>query len=77
LPEPKKEYAQIDASKLDEEEKSIYDRLKENNGSMYQSDLIKQTGFTKVKMTRLLDKLESKGILERKRRGTTNIAVLK
>ncbi|MBI2130973.1 MarR family transcriptional regulator [Candidatus Woesearchaeota archaeon] len=77
LPEPKKEYANIDASKLDEEEKSICDKLKENNGSMYQSDLIKQTGYTKVKMTRLLDKLESKGILERKRRGMTNIAVLK
>lgn len=77
LPEPKKEFAAIDISKLDEEEKMIYDKLKEKQGSMYQSDLIKETGFTKVKITRVLDKLEASGILERKRRGMANIVVLK
>ncbi len=66
-----------DISKLDEEEQRIYTRLQEKEGSMYQSDLVKETGFTKVHVTRILDKLEGKGIIERKRRGMTNIVVLK
>lgn len=66
----------IDASKLDKEEKNIYQILKQNNG-IYQSDLIKETGFSKVKITRILDKLESKGIIERRRRGMTNAIFLK
>src|SRR3989344_7512889 len=65
----------IDTSKLDSEEKNIYEILKKNNG-IYQSDLIKETSFSKVKITRVLDKLESKGIIERRRRGMTNAIFL-
>ena len=67
----------VDVSKLTEEEKKIYDLLHLHEGSMYQSDLIKDTGFSKVYITRILDKMESKKIVERKRRGMTNIVVLK
>lgn len=67
----------MDTKNLDNEEKLIVEKLKEKEGSMYQSDLIKETAYSKVKMTRILDKLESKGILEKKRRGMTNIVVLK
>ncbi len=70
-------YRVIDASKLSEEEQKIYALLKEKEGSAYQSDLVKETGWSKVQVTRLLDKLESQGIVERKRRGMTNIVVLK
>lgn len=66
----------VDTSKLDSEEKNIYEILKKNNG-IYQSDLIKETGLTKVRITRVLDKLESKGIIERRRRGMTNAIFLK
>ena len=66
----------IDTSKLDGEEKNVYLILKKNNG-IYQSDLIKETGFSKVKITRVLDKLESKGVIERRRRGMTNAIFLK
>jgi len=76
LQENKKSFS-IDTKNLDNEEKVIIDKLKEKQGSMYQSDLIKETQYSKVKMTRILDKLESKGILEKKRRGMTNIVVLK
>ncbi len=67
----------LDFSSFSEEEKKIYELLQLNQGSMYQSDLIKETGLTKVKMSRLLDKLEGKGFIDRKRRGMTNIVVLK
>ncbi len=67
----------IDIKSLDDEEKKIVEKIKEKEGSIYQSDLIKETGYSKVKITRILDKLESKGILEKKRRGMTNIVVLR
>ena len=62
---------------LDEEEQEVYDLIKESEGTIYQSDLVKKTEHSKVKITRLLDKLENKKILERKRRGMTNLVVLK
>ena len=61
---------------LDDEEKLIINYLSTNEGSAYQSDIVKHTSFTKVKTTRLLDKLEGKGLVERKRRGMTNIVIL-
>ena len=40
------------------------------------ADLIEKTGFGKAKMTRIIDRLEGKGFVERKRRGMTNVVVL-
>ncbi len=77
LPDTEKRFRQVDLSSFDEEEKKIYDLIKGKEGSAYQSDLIKEAGFSKVKITRVLDKLETKHVLERKRRGMTNIVVLK
>lgn len=73
----RKSYKSLDVATLNDEEKKIYSLIKEKEGSAYQADLIKETGFSKVKMSRILDRLETKGILERKRRGMTNIIVLK
>jgi uncharacterized membrane protein len=42
-----------------------------------QSDIVNNTSLTKVKVTRLLDKLEGKGLVERRRRGMGNLVVLK
>jgi len=67
----------VDISKFDDDEKKIYEILKAHDGSVYQSDLIKETEFSKVKITRVLDKMETKGIVDRQRRGMTNIVVLK
>ncbi|MBI2100991.1 hypothetical protein HYT53_00075 [Candidatus Woesearchaeota archaeon] len=75
--EHKKDFKQIDFSRLDDEERKVYELVKSKNGSAYQTDLIKETSFSKVKVTRVLDRLEAKDILERKRRGMTNIIVLK
>src|SRR3989338_5205070 len=63
--------------KLDEQEKQVYDLLKSHQGSLYQSDILKETQLSKVKLTRLLDRMEQKEVLERKRRGMTNIIVLR
>ncbi len=59
------------------EEAMIYELIKTSEGMMYQSDIIKQTGITKVKVSRILDKLEGRSLLERKRRVMTNVVILK
>jgi len=74
---PRKEFKEADLGTFDEEEKKVYEAIRGKEGSAFQSDLIKDTGFSKVKVTRILDRLEMKEILERKRRGMTNIIVLK
>lgn len=74
----KRTFKTVDISTLSEHERTIYQLIKESNGSIYQSELVKQTGFNKVKITRILDKLEhDDAIIERKRRGMTNLVVLK
>lgn len=75
--EMKRELKKIDISQLDEEEQKVYEILKSSGGSSFQGDLLKGTEFSKVKVTRILDRMEMKDILERKRRGMTNIVVLK
>ena len=62
---------------LDKEEKAVVDLLLKDNGAMFQSTLMEKIEIGKVGMTRLLDKLEAKQIIERKRRGMNNIVVLK
>jgi len=62
---------------MNSEEKAIFDKIVEANGSIYQSDLVTKTGLTKVKVTRILDKLEGKALIERKRRGMTNVILIK
>lgn len=62
--------------KLNKDEEKIYDLLVAKENSMYQSDLVKETKLTKVKITRILDKMEAKKIIKRQRRGMTNIVFL-
>jgi len=72
----KKIEKKIDLSGLRPEEKQIFNFVKEN-GAIFQADLIEKTGFGKAKMSRIIDKLEGRGLVERKRRGMTNVVVLK
>jgi uncharacterized membrane protein len=75
-PEKKIDYS-IDKKELTDEERFIVDKLLESEGSMLQSEIVEKTNYSKVKVTRILDKLEAKGLIERKRRGVTNLVVLK
>lgn len=66
----------FDTKDLRQEEKQVL-KLIQDNRTIFQADLIEKTGFGKVKMTRIIDRLEGKGFVERKRRGMTNVVVLK
>ncbi|HJX05748.1 MAG TPA: MarR family transcriptional regulator [Candidatus Nanoarchaeia archaeon] len=72
-----KENYQKVMSELVDDEKFVLEKIIEAQGTIFQSDLVEKTSFTKVKVTRVLDKLEGKGIIERKRRGMTNVVILK
>jgi len=64
-------------NKLSSEEKLVYNSLKEADGAMLQSELVDKLKLSKVKVTRLLDKLEGRGLIERRRRGMTNLVITK
>ncbi len=70
---PKKE---IDLSDLKSEEKKIFKLVREQK-AMFQADLIEKSNMGKVKVSRILDRLEGKGLIERKRRGMNNLVVFK
>jgi len=67
----------LDLSKLDKQEKEAVKLIQQENGTIFQADLMERLGIGKVGMTRLLDKLEAKQIIERKRRGMNNVIVLR
>ncbi|MEW6295232.1 MAG: MarR family transcriptional regulator [Candidatus Diapherotrites archaeon] len=62
---------------MNADEKGILEKIIEAKGTIFQSDLVEKTGLNKVKVTRVLDKLEGQGLVERKRRGMTNVVILK
>lgn len=66
----------LDLSGLNKEEKEVIYLLQKERGAVFQSSLMEKLDIGKVKTTRLLDKLEAKQLIERKRRGMNNIIVL-
>jgi GTP-sensing pleiotropic transcriptional regulator CodY len=61
----------------DPDEKIIVRIIIDDGGTIFQSQLVEKSGFSKSKVSLNLDKLEARRILERKRRGMTNVVVLK
>ena len=62
---------------LNPDEKQVLTVVVEEDGTIFQSAIVEKTQLSKVKITRILDKLEGKGLIERKRRGMTNVVILK
>jgi uncharacterized membrane protein len=61
---------------LDAREREAVKLIKEKGG-IFQAELMEKMSVGKVGVTRLLDKLEAKQIVERKRRGMNNFVVIK
>jgi uncharacterized membrane protein len=66
----------LDLSGLDSVEKKVVDILRREKGAFFQKSIMEEIGVGKVKMTRMMDRLEARGLIERKRRGMNNIVVL-
>jgi len=58
------------------EEKHILDELKKSGGEAMQRELVRKTGLSKVRVHRVLNKLEAKGIIKRHPYGLTKKIVL-
>ncbi len=57
---------------LGEDEKRMYLEIREHGGEMLQRDIVGLGIFSKAKVTRVLDKLEGKGLVRREAHGMTN-----
>ena len=73
----KEKKKKINLEGLEKNEKEVIEILQKENGAIFQNTLMEKIGVGKVGITRLLDKLEAKQLVERKRRGMNNIVVLK
>jgi uncharacterized membrane protein len=73
----KKKGKNIDLTGLERDEKEVINLLKQENGAVFQRTLMERLDMGKVKTTRILDKLEAKQFIERRRRGMSNIVLLK
>jgi uncharacterized membrane protein len=62
---------------LPEDERAVYRRLLHEGGEVLQKDLRRMLPFSGPKLTRVLDRLERKGLVVRERYGMTNRVRLK
>jgi uncharacterized membrane protein len=73
----KEKKKKLNLNGLEKKEKQVIELLLKEGKAMFQADLMEKLEIGRVGMTRLLDKLEAKQFIERKRRGMNNIVVLK
>ena len=64
------------AERLANNEREIYETLMDADGVLPQSDVVDRTDLSKATVSRELDSLETKNLLERKRRGMGNVVLL-
>ena len=62
---------------LPREERNVVKILLDNNNSIEQNKLVVLSGFTKVQISRILQKLVEREVVEKKSMGNTNLVVLK
>ncbi len=62
--------------KLSDDEKTVYNYIKDKH-SVYQSKIVKEFNWSKVKVCRIINNLESKQLVAKEQTGMTNIVFLK
>lgn len=74
--EPVDEEPAPDMSRLKDDERRLYEMIEAAGGEILQVKLVSSGEFSKSKVTRLLDKLEDRGLIKRERYGMTNMVRL-
>jgi DNA-binding transcriptional ArsR family regulator len=64
------------AERLANNERAVYETVLAADGVMAQSDIVDATDLSKATVSRTLDSLETKNLVERKRRGMGNMVLL-
>jgi uncharacterized membrane protein len=62
---------------LKDDEMKVYQTVLVAGGVMNQGDLVAKSGLSKTTVSRTLDLLESRGLVEKRRRGMGNVVLLK
>jgi uncharacterized membrane protein len=62
----------FDPDQLPDDERRLYEIIEAEGGEILQVKLVADGEFSKSKVTRLLDKLEDRGLIKRERHGMTN-----
>jgi DNA-binding transcriptional ArsR family regulator len=62
---------------LKDDERTIYQAILDAGGLVNQGDLVRKLGLSKATVSRTLDLLESKGLVEKRRRGMGNVILLR
>ncbi|ELY86581.1 hypothetical protein C483_19265 [Natrialba hulunbeirensis JCM 10989] len=65
------------ANRLSDNEEEVYTVVLDGNGKVQQRTITEDTTLSEATVSRTLDTLETKGLVERKRRGMGNVVVLK
>jgi uncharacterized membrane protein len=60
-----------------DDEKELVQLIIAEGGTIFQSQLVEKSGYSKSKVSLVLDRLEARNILERRRRGMSNVIILK
>jgi uncharacterized membrane protein len=76
LGERKAKWAEV-SSMLKDDEMKVYQTVLDAGGVLNQGDLVTRSGLSKTTVSRTLDLLESKGLIEKRRRGMGNVVLLK
>ena len=69
---PDRELEHLILRVLDGDEQQLMRVLLTNHGEALQRDLVRSTSFSEAKVSRLLDRLEGRGLVVRERQGMTN-----
>ena len=59
------------------DERNIYQLLIDSDGVLFQTEVVEKSGLPKSTVSLTLDKLEARGFVERRRRGMSNVVILK
>ena len=62
---------------LPKEERTVVKILLDNSNKIEQNKLVALSGYTKVQISRILQRLSERGVVEKKDMGNTNLVVLK
>ncbi|OYR41685.1 transcriptional regulator [Halorubrum sp. Ib24] len=76
LLDARREESEETAERLAKNEREIYETILDEDGVMAQSDIVDATDLSKATVSRTLDSLETKNLVERRRRGMGNMVLL-
>ncbi|MUV61442.1 MarR family transcriptional regulator, partial [Halobacterium sp. CBA1126] len=76
LLEARREQWEATAERLSSNEAAVYEAVLDADGVLPQADIVDRTDISKASVSRALDSLEARDLVERKRRGMGNVVVL-